>query len=90
MKNWKTTVAGIAIGALTLVVGMIKAHMAGGPALTPEGITLAVGIATLGAHSKDYDVTGGQRPQPSSLEATEVKEVEAANLGSGAGGPFQK
>ncbi len=78
------------MGALVLIVKMIQAHMAGGPALTPESVTLAFGIATLGALSKDYDVTGGKRPQPSSTEATEVKEVEAANLGSGAGGSFQK
>ena len=90
MKNWKTTVAGIAVGSLVLIVKMIQAHMAGGPPITVETLVLSVGIATLGVLSKDYDVTGGERPQPSSAEATTIKLDEAANLGSGAGGSFSK
>ncbi len=47
-KNWKTTTAGLAIGAINLFVN----------GATWQAIVVSVGFAALGAFAKDHDVTG--------------------------------
>jgi hypothetical protein len=65
MKNWKTTLAGIALGISMLVNGAMeqKAKDPNAPPVTagnliPAAIAIALGIA-----AKDNDVTGGTKQQ---------------------------
>jgi hypothetical protein len=53
MKNWKTSLAGLAAGALNLFA---NGH-------NWKQILLSVGVAGLGLFSKDYNVTGGSVQQ---------------------------
>jgi hypothetical protein len=59
MKNWKTTLIGIGMGAAYYVVTSIQT----GTAIPQNGaqlkaLILAAAIAGLGAVSKDFNVTG--------------------------------
>jgi hypothetical protein len=57
MKNWKTTLAGVGMGAANLFL----ASMAQG--IKPKDAALSIGLALLGAYAKDHDVTGGTKQQ---------------------------
>lgn len=48
MRNWKTTLIGVGLGFLHLWAN----------GLQPKQAAVAIGMATLGALAKDYDVTG--------------------------------
>lgn len=52
-NNWKTTVLGIAIAFGNLLAQGVSLKNA----------AMSVGIALFGAISKDYNVTGGTKPQ---------------------------
>ena len=53
MRNWKTTLIGLAAGLLHLVAN----------GASWETAAVSVGVAALGAVAKDSDVTGGKREQ---------------------------
>ncbi len=63
MKNWKTTLAGLAGGILIFVGGAMKDKAADpqAPPVTTANILPAVVFAALGALAKDHDKTGGSR-----------------------------
>lgn len=64
MKNWKTTLAGI-IGGLIIALGpSVGARLQGdtaAPPITASNYLPGIGLAVIGALSKDHDVTGGTR-----------------------------
>jgi hypothetical protein len=64
MKNWRTTLMGF-VAAAFLVIGP---HLTDSskPWVSLENVPAAVAVAGLGTASKDSDVTGGTRVQPSS------------------------
>jgi hypothetical protein len=49
MKNWKTTLLGIAAGFMNLIAG----------GMTPKNAGLSLALAALGCAAKDLNVTGG-------------------------------
>ncbi len=57
VKNWKTTLIGIGLGAGNLFLAYLS------QGIKPKDALLSVGIATLGAFAKDHDVTGGTKTQ---------------------------
>lgn len=59
MKNWKTTLLGIAVAVLNLYAGGV----------TIKTAALSVGLGLLGAAAKDSNVTGGSVVQPTPLAA---------------------
>lgn len=58
MKNWKTTLAGIAT-ALFFIGYKVITHVP----LTGEDLIMALGYVGLGSFSKDNNVTGGTKQQ---------------------------
>ena len=52
MMNWKTTLAGIGVGAGYAILSALQSG------LTLKDALIAAGIAVLGALAKDGDVTG--------------------------------
>lgn len=69
-RNWKTTLAGL-IGGLIITFGpSIGGRLTGdpnAPPVTSGNYLPGIAIAILGALTKDHDVTGGTRPQSSTL-----------------------
>lgn len=65
MKNWKTTLAGIGFGLLSVAGHAVDARSSGGPAVTLGNLGLSLGLAVIGAVAKDHNVTGGTVVQPS-------------------------
>lgn len=63
MKNWRTTLAGIGLGALQLFVG----------GMNWKSILLSAAMAALGAVAKDANVTGGSIVQPTPAAALNEK-----------------
>jgi hypothetical protein len=62
MKNWKTTLAGLAGGLLMLFGPRLQGNM-NAPPITIGNVGAAIAIAILGAVSKDKNVTGGSVAQ---------------------------
>lgn len=56
-KNWKTTVAGVAAGALYAFLAALQ----GG--FKPQDAAVAAGLAAIGTLAKDHNVTGGTQAQ---------------------------
>lgn len=71
MTNWKTTLSGlIAAGASFVIFGQQQGYIH--PPAWLSGIAMFVtigGFAALGVTSKDRDVTGGTKGQPSTVSA---------------------
>jgi hypothetical protein len=61
MKNWKTTLLGIAVGLIPLSQGILQG-LAAGQHFDWAKIGLGIGIGVLGTVAKDYNVTGGTTP----------------------------
>lgn len=53
MRNWKTTLAGLALAFLNLYANGMNAKTA----------AMSAGLAALGVAAKDYNVTGGTSQQ---------------------------
>lgn len=51
-KSWKTTLAGIGLGAANLFLAALS------QGIKPKDALISVGLATLGALAKDHDVSG--------------------------------
>lgn len=54
MKNWKTTLIGIGVGAGTLAIDLIQSGQ-----FNWKTFLFAVGMSALGLVAKDFNVTGG-------------------------------
>lgn len=58
MKNWKTTLLGVGTAICYLGFKFLTHAPIGG-----DDITLALGMAGIGAYAKDHNVTGGTTTQ---------------------------
>ena len=59
MKNWKTTLAGIALAAYPIIDAIIQAYTAGYfTDKTGSQLWLGIGFIVLGVLSKDHNVSG--------------------------------
>jgi hypothetical protein len=59
MANWKTTLTGCIFAVGNVVLPMLQ-----GNSVTPKDILISAGLAALGFLSKDFNVTGGTKTQP--------------------------
>jgi len=68
MKNWKTSAAGLGLGALNLY-----AH-----GMDPTQLAFSAGLALLGLLAKDYNVThsDGTMPHTATENADHIKGVK--------------
>lgn len=57
MKNWKTTLAGIALGLLTAGPNIIAVATGSGSFKLKDFLT-GIGLVVFGLLTKDYNVTG--------------------------------
>jgi len=64
MKNWRTTLAGIALAAYPIIDAVIQAYTAGYfTDKTGSQLWLGIGFVVLGVLSKDHNVTGVKSSQ---------------------------
>lgn len=62
MKNWRTTLGGLAVGSPVVIDALINAYTAGA-FNGQKGMQLFMGVAIIawGAVQKDHNVTGGTK-----------------------------
>jgi len=75
MKNWKTTLMGVAFGLITLFGPRLNVGSPGAaaaPPITWVNIAQAAAVIALGAVAKDSNVTGGTKAQTTEAQSRVV------------------